>query len=300
MTTFRCVIHGSFSKHFSEIVRVSKLFEDAGIEVLAPKHSEIISFKDGFALFEDEQDKDPRLIELLYLDNLRKLGTNGFSYFVNPDGYIGKSASYELGIAQATNVKCFFSHKLSDHPAYIQAKSVWSAENLCQYIKDFNRLPIREIRQNEKLIHKMWENFLVPGSIVATGAIIEHENRRGKNREILLVKTHKWGNRYSIVGGKVRRNERLESALLREVKEETGLNANIGKHICTFDQIKNSGYYNSAVQHIFVDNVVTVKSKRVKLNYEAQDYIWALPSEALRQLDIEPNARKTLELYSKV
>lgn len=141
---------------------------------------------------------------------------------------------------------------------------------------------------------------MVPGSVVAAGAIIEHQPADSRlDKEILLVKTHKWGNRYSIVGGKVRRNERLQEALLREVKEETGLNAEVGKHIVTFDQFENSGYYRSGVQHIFVDNVVKVRSKRVELNEEAQDYIWALPSEALSQLDIEPNARETIELYHK-
>ena len=139
---------------------------------------------------------------------------------------------------------------------------------------------------------------MVPGSVVATGAIIEHQSKRCKDKEILLVKTHKWGNRYSIVGGKVRRNEKLNTALLREVKEETKLKGEVGEHICTFDQIKNSGYYQSSVQHIFVDNVVKVKSKKVTLNEEAQDYIWALPSEALKHLDIEPNARKTVQIYN--
>ncbi|HVX24329.1 MAG TPA: NUDIX domain-containing protein, partial [Candidatus Saccharimonadales bacterium] len=114
----------------------------------------------------------------------------------------------------------------------------------------------------------------------------------------LLVKTHKWGHRYSIVGGKVRRNERLHDALLREVREETRLNGEVGSHICTFDELKDSGYYQPGVQHIFVDNIVSVKSRRVTLNDEAQDYIWALPSEALQWLDIEPNARTTIELYA--
>ena len=119
-------------------------------------------------------------------------------------------------------------------------------------------------------------------------------------KEILLVKTHKWGNRYSIVGGKVRRNERLHQALIREVQEETKLHGEVGAHLCTFDQIKNSGYYRGGVQHIFVDNIVKVRSKNVTLNEEAQDYIWALPSEALKHLDIEPNARTTVELYQQL
>lgn len=298
MTKFSCIIHGSFSKHFSEIKQAARIFTEAGIEVLAPKQSELVAVDNGFALFEDEIGKDPRLVELEYLQKLRQLGSDGFSYFVNPGGYIGKSASYELGIAQITNTRCFFSHKLADHPAYIHGRSIWSAESLREFIEDYDKLPDPIIRRNEKNIHQLWENLMVPGSVVATGAIIEHQPKKSNiEKEILLVKTHKWGDRYSIVGGKVRRNEKLNSALIREVSEETSLKGEVGDHICTFDQIKNSGYYQSSVQHIFVDNIVKVKNKKVILNEEAQEYIWAIPSEALNYLDIEPNARKTLKLY---
>ncbi|HSX44968.1 MAG TPA: NUDIX domain-containing protein [Candidatus Saccharimonadales bacterium] len=298
---FRCIIHGSFSKHFAEIQKTSEIFTKAGISVLAPKAGELVSQSSGFALFEDEVGQDPRLVELIYLHNLKKLGQNGFSYFVDPEGYIGKSASYELGIAQLTNTRCYFSHKLTDHPAYIRSRSVWSADKLADYIVSNQALPQPSIKRNEKYIHKLWEELMVPGSVVATGAIIEHQPKRSRQaKEILLVKTHKWGNRFSVVGGKVRRNELLHQTLLREVKEETGLKGAVGAHICTFDQLKNSGYYQTGIQHIFVDNIVKVFSKKVKLNEEAQDYIWALPSEALKHLDIEPNARTTLELYAKL
>lgn len=148
------------------------------------------------------------------------------------------------------------------------------------------------------MLHKLWEDLIVPGSIVAAGGIIEYQTKQNvKDKEILLVKTHKWGGCYSMVGGKVRRNERLEEALIREVKEETGLKAEVGRHICTFDQFKNSGYYKSGVQHIFVDSVVAVSSKRVRLNNKAQDYVWVAVKVALGELEIEPNARHTLELY---
>lgn len=291
---FQCVLHGSFRRYFDEIKRTHKLFSDAGIEVLAPSFSEIRYFENGFAVLESDGAKDQRMIELVYLHHLKRLGENGFSYFVSPGGYIGKSASYELGIAQVSNVPCFFMDKLDDHPAYLHKNSIWKAEHLVEYIKEHNRLPEPKVQRNEKLIHKMWEDLMVPGSVVAVGGIIEHE------KEVLLVKTHKWGGRYSVVGGKVRRNERLKDALIREVKEETGLNASVGRHICTFDQLKNSGYYMRGVQHIFVDKVVQVASKLVRLNDEAQEYIWLPVSIALKELEIEPNARYTLELYSKI
>lgn len=297
----RCVLHGSFRKHLDVIQKVHKEFTDAGIEVIAPKLSEIVAVQNGFALFEGEEHLDPRLIELLYLHNLKQLGSSGFSYFVNPDGYIGKSASYELGIAQLSNIRCFFMEPLADHPAYVHKNAVWKPENLAGYFMQTGSLPERQIKRDESKLHKLWEDLVVPGSVVAAGAIIEHDPGYAVDKkEILLVKTHKWGGRYSMVGGKVRRNERLTDAVLREVHEETGLNGEVGRHICTFDSIKNSGFHEAGVQHLFVDNAVKVETKRVRLNEEAEDYVWILADEALRHLDIEPNARHTLEIYSKM
>ena len=294
-TKIQCVLHGSFRKHFNLIQEIHDIFTSAGIEVVAPKRGDLISIKDGFVLLEGEENKDPRLIELLYLHNLKKIGKNGFSYFVNPEGYIGKSASYELGIAQISNTRCFFYEKLDDHPAYVHKNAIWKPLLLAEYVQEYGILPAPQVKRNEKVLHQLWEDLMVPGSVVAAGAIIEHN----RTKEILLVKTHKWGNRYSIVGGKVKRNERLDETLLREIKEETGLSGKIGRHIATFDQIKNSGYYHAATQHIFVDNVVSVESKKVRLNDEAQEFIWIPAEEALANLDIEPNARHTVELYAK-
>ena len=296
---FRCVLHGSFRKHLEIIRGVHKLFTEAGIEVLAPAFSEIKSFENGFAVLESDKEKDQRMIELLYLHHLKRLGENGFSYFVNSEGYIGKSAAYELGIAHISNAPCFFLEKLDDHPAYLHKNSVWKPEDLVEYIQKNGRLPEPAMKRNEKAMHKLWEELMVPGSVVAVGGIIEYDSDK-KEKEVLLVKTHKWGGRYSVVGGKLRRNERLDGALIREVKEETGLRAKVGRHLCTFDQIKNSGYYVGGVQHIFVDNVVHVDSKKVRLNEEAQEYIWVPAKIALRDLLIEPNARHTLQLYANI
>lgn len=278
-----------------------EIFTAAGIEVIAPEFSNIASVKNGFTyLTSDNTHDDPRLVELLYLRNLKKLGANGFSYFVDPDGYVGKSTSYELGIAQLSNVRCFFMKQPADHPAYVHKNSLWSPESLADYISQYGALPMPQVKRDEQKIHKLWEDLMVPGSVVAVGGIIEYAGVGvKKEKEILLVKTHKWGGQYSVVGGKVRRNERLSEALVREIKEETGLRAHVGTHLTTFDQIKNSGYYVPGIQHIFVDNVVQVASRRVRLNEEAQEYVWLPARIALRDLPIEPNARHIVELYSE-
>jgi len=102
------------------------------------------------------------------------------------------------------------------------------------------------------------------------------------------------------VGEKVRRNERLDEALIRGIREETGLRAEIREHICTFDQIKNSGYFQGGISHIFVDKVVRVYSKKVELNEEAEDFVWLPVKTVLKELDIESNAKHTLKLYAKM
>lgn len=298
---FRCVVHGSFQKHFSEIKETHKLFADAGIEVLAPEPADITNFKNGFAVLQSDASADPRMIELLYLRNLKRLGGNGFSYFVNPEGYIGKSVSYELGIAQLSNIRCFFMETPADHPAYVQRNSVWKPERLAEFIIEQGELPKPRIQPNEKVVHALFEDLMVPGSVVAVGGIIEYVPAKPrKEKEILLVKTHKWGGKYSMVGGRVRRNERLGEALVREIKEETGLKASVGEHICTFDEIRDSGYYHSGIQHIFVDKIAQVSRKNVVLNEEAEDFAWIPPRIALNELPMEPNARHTVELYARM
>src|SRR3989344_7946488 len=173
---FRCVLHGSFRKHWSEIKKIHQLFTENGIEVLAPAMSEIKTIDNGFVMLESDKEKDQRMIELLYLQNLKQLGDGGFSYFVNPEGYLGKSASYELGIAQISNVRCFFSNNLDDHPAYIHKNSIMQPEQLVEYILKYNNLPCPSIKQNEQIIHKLWADLMVPGSVVAVGGIIEYDS----------------------------------------------------------------------------------------------------------------------------
>ena len=294
---FRCILHGSFRKHFDKIQETHRAFTAAGVEVLAPNLEPIADVKDGFALFQNEVGEDPRLIELRYLHNLKQLGRGGFSYFVNVGGYIGKSASYELGIAQLTNTPCFFLEPLDDHPAYVPQNVVWRPKTLAAYIEEYQSLPKPHVHPDEQKIHKLWEDLMVPGSVIAVGGIIDHERPSGE-KEVLLVQTHKWGGRFSIVGGKVRRNERLDEALHREVREETNLRGAVGAHLTTFDQLKDSGYYLPGIQHVFVDNVFSAESTDVILNEEAQGFIWMPVKEALRDLPIEPNARHVLELYA--
>lgn len=298
----RCVLHGSFRKHFDSVKYVHKIFTDAGIEVIAPKISDIVGETNGFVHLKSDESRDPRLTELLYLKKVQELGSTGFSYYVNPDGLIGESASYELAVDQLTNTRSLFWKK-PVHPAYIPKNSVWSPESLASYVYENSRYPPPVFPKSESRLKKLVETLILSGSKIAVGAIIvDYSGKRYKKnneRDVLLVQTHKWGDRFSIVGGKVRRNERLVDALRREVLEETALDGKVEETICTFDEIKGSGYYQSGVHRVFTDNVVKTNRRSIILNDEAEGYLWIPPSVALKELDIEPNARMTLEFYLK-
>lgn len=290
---FHCLIHGSINKFRSEIANTTQIFQQNGIRVMVDLTQEIGSINGGFAKFKGQENLDNSLIEGKFLQNLNN-DTLGFCYFINPGGYIGKGSAYELAHATSLNIPTFFLEKPDLDFYSAPQNSVWKPMDLVRYIKAFKKLP------DQSFDSKEWSELCIPRSVVAAGAIIEWQPKRGEDTQILLVQTHKWGNRFSIVGEKIERNETINDALIRGVYEETGLEVRGLEPLCTFSQLKNSGYHQPLIDMIFVDSIVRSSSRRVKLNNEAQYSVWIPVGQALNTLDIEPNARKSLEDYLKI
>src|SRR3989338_7826284 len=131
----KCVLHGSFRRNFDLVKEMHTLFTNAGIDVVAPDISKIVDEKDGFVYLQQDQSKDYRMTELLYLKTAAELGSGGFSYYLNPHGRLGTSTSYELAVDQLTNTRYFFMMPLRDHPAYIPHNSIWKPEKLVEYVQ---------------------------------------------------------------------------------------------------------------------------------------------------------------------
>ncbi|RLE67988.1 MAG: ADP-ribose pyrophosphatase [Thermoprotei archaeon] len=116
--------------------------------------------------------------------------------------------------------------------------------------------------------------------------------------KILLIKSHKWRNKYVIPGGHIELGEKIEEALKREVKEETGLDIYDIKFICFQEFIFDKAFWKRR-HFIFLDFACKTDSTEVKLNSEGQEFVWVTLDEALK-LDIEPYTRKTIEEYLKL
>ena len=125
----------------------------------------------------------------------------------------------------------------------------------------------------------------------AVGALIVNEKE-----EILLVRSYKWGTKYTVPGGHIELGERSEAAVKREIKEEVGLIVEPVKLLLVQEAIYPADYIKHE-HYIFLDYLCRTSSSGVKLDgEEIQEYIWTNLSDAL-QLGLESFTRNLVEAY---
>ena len=113
--------------------------------------------------------------------------------------------------------------------------------------------------------------------------------------KLFLMRSHKWRDMYVIPGGHVELGERMEDALRREIKEETGL-AIYDITFLAFQEFIHDEAFWKRRHFIFFDYACRTDSSDVRLNDEAQEYVWVTVEEAL-QLPVEPYTRVLIEAY---
>lgn len=123
--------------------------------------------------------------------------------------------------------------------------------------------------------------------ISTVGALIY--NTSGK---ILLVRTHKWNNKWGIPGGKIERGETAETALKRETHEETGLHISSIQFVTAQDCIDSSEFHRPS-HFILLNYLAVTEDTEVTLNQEAEEFGWFDIKEAF-DLDLNTPTRNLL------
>lgn len=121
-------------------------------------------------------------------------------------------------------------------------------------------------------------NEAAPPPLATVGGLIF--NVRG---EALMIRTHKWSNKWGIPGGKIKWGETSEAALRREILEETGLKIRDIKFVLVQDCIHSKEFYRDA--HFVLLNYTcrcTAKKPVVKLNEEGREFRWVAPAAAMK------------------
>ena len=115
-----------------------------------------------------------------------------------------------------------------------------------------------------------------------------------KAGEILLLKSHKWPGKYVVPGGHVELGEHLEDAVIRETKEETGLDIYDIEFI-NFQQFIHDPAFWKRRHFIFFDYACKTDSTDVQLNNEAEEHVW-VQLDAAVQLPLDTYTRTSIEI----
>ncbi len=124
------------------------------------------------------------------------------------------------------------------------------------------------------------------------GALIV--NPEGK---VLLIKSHKWHNKYVIPGGQIEFGETIKQALKREIKEETGLDIYDIQYLFCQDFIYDRAYWKKR-HFVLLDFICRTNSSQVTLNWEGQEYVWASMDE-IDKLPVDIYTLKVIEEFRK-
>jgi nucleoside triphosphatase len=115
--------------------------------------------------------------------------------------------------------------------------------------------------------------------------------------KLFLMKSHKWLGKYVVPGGHIELGESLEEALRREVKEETNLEIEEIEFLCFQEFIYDDSFWERS-HFIFFDFACKMKSGEVRLNEEAEEYVWIEPEKAF-MLPLDGYTRRAIEEYLK-
>jgi nucleoside triphosphatase len=138
----------------------------------------------------------------------------------------------------------------------------------------------------------MANNEYPKGIEIVSSSIIENDGK------ILLARSPKWTNKWTLPGGHIEPGETILEAGKREVKEELGLNATPVK-IINFGELINSKDFHRPAHFIYFDILFDIEDTNVKLlEEELSDYGWFTIDEALK-LDLAESFDETLIKYKE-
>ena len=129
---------------------------------------------------------------------------------------------------------------------------------------------------------------------IVGSAVIENNQK-----EILLVRSPRWGKKWVMPGGHIEPGETIEKAVQREAEEETGLKNLKSSGIISFGELIGSKDFHRPAHFIYFDVLFKIKTRNPKIILEKRElgeYVWVKPEKALK-MDLGESYDRVIKDY---
>ena len=104
-------VSGSFHRHMEAITSAVRELMMLSVRVLSPADPRVVAAQGEFLFVASDRVRSVRLVQDRHLESIRAAD---FLWLICPDGYVGQSASMEVGFAAAARVPIFATRAPSD------------------------------------------------------------------------------------------------------------------------------------------------------------------------------------------
>jgi hypothetical protein len=163
----RVTVSGSFHRHMDAISDVVRELMDRGARVLSPANPQVVDREGDFLFVASDRTRSVRMVQDRHLEAIR---SSDFLWLVTPDGYVGQSASMEIGFAVANNVPIVGLHLPTD---LTLRKYVHSFRSIAHALDVFEQLRSRTTRTDHFLIDPVHSIEEAQGTLERIAAAVQ-------------------------------------------------------------------------------------------------------------------------------
>lgn len=147
----RAVLCGTYRRDKAGLRLVFSELQDLGCELLSPMSAEYSREDSGFVYMVGEETSAPHEIELRHLEAIQRAD---FVWLHAPDGYVGLSASLEVGFAKACSIPVFAREQPEDKILASFVTVVRSPEEVISQVDGFKLPPPQPAVQSFQSYYK--------------------------------------------------------------------------------------------------------------------------------------------------
>src|ERR1700733_9866744 len=107
----KATVSGSFHRHMDAISAAVHELATRSVRVLSPSDPRVVAAQGEFLFVASDRVRSVRLVQDRHLESIRAAN---FLWLVCPDGYVGQSASMEIGFAAGAGIPIFCVQSPSD------------------------------------------------------------------------------------------------------------------------------------------------------------------------------------------